>query len=596
MKRGVKIKNENPVLKSRYPGAEGKRMEGPHLLFLGVLTAVWCLLSSVYASDNALDRMRDETVSYFKPVEGNILSAEGKKAVVGIGAKDAVKRGMRFTILREEAPFRHPVTKEPIGKMESFIGRLEIKEVSEESASGEIIEGDPKEGDKIRISEVKVSLLFCQGEGVDWHLAEAYYRKLKDTGRFQMVDTALETDDPNAVLKEAALLRADAALHLTAGKSEAGVSLAQSLYWVSDGLKFAGMETNIDAALARETSFGEKFFAVGSRDAWLQFDMPVAADLITTGDIDGDGKQEIIFSAGNDIVAFALEFDLLPALGGIKIKGSVNDNRLWLDSIDLNKNGKDEIVVTSMRGDSVVSCIYEYNGAEFVLLYKADGFMRRMNEELITQSYSRRHGFDGEIFNVSWEGEYKKGGPLKLPAGVNIYDFILFEGPEEGRLLLAYDEGGFLSVYDGSSRRLWRSKRSVGDFLKTFKKDAPSKLMKSDSIPLDTTMIDKGDWAIKDRLFLKNREILYVKRIPVLDMMKGIGYKSSQVGSLFWNGLSMEEGVALDNIGGTILDYAVARDKIIVLASPLFGIKPGNILKGESPLKTDLYIYSLKGR
>jgi len=596
MKRGVKIKNENPVLKSRYPGAEGKRMEGPHLLFLGVLTAVWCLLSSVYASDNALDRMRDETVSYFKPVEGNILSAEGKKAVVGIGAKDAVKRGMRFTILREEAPFRHPVTKEPIGKMESFIGRLEIKEVSEESASGEIIDGDPKEGDKIRISEVKVSLLFCQGEGVDWHLAETYYRKLKDTGRFQMVDTALETDDPDAVLKEAALLRADAALHLTAGKSEAGVSLAQSLYWVSDGLKFAGMETNIDAALARETSFGEKFFAVGSRDAWLQFDMPVAADLITTGDIDGDGKQEIIFSAGNDIVAFALEVDLLPALGGIKIKGSVNDNCLWLDSIDLNKNGKDEIVVTSMRGDSVVSCIYEYNGAEFVLLYKADGFMRRMNEELITQSYSRRYGFDGEIFNVSWDGDYKKGGPLKLPAGVNIYDFILFEGPEEGRLLLAYDEGGFLSVYDGSSRRLWRSKRSLGDFLKTFKKDAPSKLTKSDSMPLDTTMIDKGDWAIKDRLFLKNREILYVKRIPVLDMMKGIGYKSSQVGSLLWNGLSMEEGVALDNIGGTILDYAVARDKIIVLASPLFGIKPGNILKGESPLKTDLYIYSLKGR
>jgi hypothetical protein len=90
--------------------------------------------------------------------------------------------------------------------------------------------------------------------------------------------------------------------------------------------------------------------------------------------------------------------------------------------------------------------------------------------------------------------------------------------------------------------------------------------------------------------------VLHVKRIPVLDMIKGIGYKKSQIRSLLWKGLSMEEGVVIDNIGGNLIDYAVDRDQIIVLANPMFGLKPGNILRGESPLKTELYIYSLKGR
>jgi len=95
---------------------------------------------------------------------------------------------------------------------------------------------------------------------------------------------------------------------------------------------------------------------------------------------------------------------------------------------------------------------------------------------------------------------------------------------------------------------------------------------------------------------LRNREILLVKRIPLLEMVKGLGYKSSQIKNLWWNGLSMEEGVLVDDIKGTVLDYTLAGDKIIVLASPVFGIKPGNILKGESPLKTVLYIYSIKGK
>jgi hypothetical protein len=79
-------------------------------------------------------------------------------------------------------------------------------------------------------------------------------------------------------------------------------------------------------------------------------------------------------------------------------------------------------------------------------------------------------------------------------------------------------------------------------------------------------------------------------------MVKGFGFKKSQIRSLLWNGLSMDEGVVINRVDGTILDYAVTSDNIFVLASPLFGIRAGNILKGENPVRTELSIYPIKGK
>lgn len=560
-----------------------------------VMLAVLCFVPSAHAGENPLDRMTDDVLSYFKPVHGIITKVEGKTGFVNIGGKDAVRKGMRFTVVREEAPFRHPVTKELLGKMESFIGRLEIREAAADSAIGEIVEGDPREGDKIRISEIPVNILFCQSKGVDWQIADSYYRKLKDTGRFNIIDTAVETEDPAEVIREAKRLQADVALLLTAKKTDKGVFLTRKLFWASDGSKFDEADTAVDAASAKEMTFGGQFITLPSQEAWLQIDAPGGAKLLTVCDIDGDGKQELILSSGKDIAAYTYDAELHPAFGGVGIKGSSDDDHLWLDSIDLNKNGRDEIIVTSMKGDTVVSSIYEYNSNGFILLYKTDMFLRKIDDRLMAQPYSRSYGFDGEIFNMRWEGEYKKGEAVAFPEGVSLYDFIFFEDPKAGTLLLSYDEGGFFSAYDENRRKLWRSKNSTGNFLRTFKKFRPSTLTENDLVLGDTPLVDRGSWSIKDRLCRENRDILYVKRIPLLDMVQGIGYKKSQIRILRWNGLSMEDDVLVDNIGGTLLDYAVVHDKIIVLASPLFGIKPGNILKGENPVNTELLIYPLKG-
>ena len=205
-----------------------------------------------------------------------------------------------------------------------------------------------------------------------------------------------------------------------------------------------------------------------------------------------------------------------------------------------------------------------------------------MGEELLAQAYSEDDGFTGPVFTMLWEEGYKKGNSINLPKGVNLYDFVYVDDPRTGRLIFAYDDDGFLNMYD-KDMRLLRSKTNMGGFLTTFKKSSHA------------LSVERGEWSVKDRLALKNSDVLVVKRIPLLEMLRGIGYKKSQIENFRWNGLSMEEGVLIDNIKGSILDYAVTGDKILVLVSPTLGlgIKPENIMKGENPLGSKLYIYSM---
>jgi len=605
MRKESGARSQESEVKSQSVGGGKKVKVISCFLLLTLLFTIHYSQFTCQAADNPLNKMRDETISYFKPLVGRVTKVEDQKVLVNLGTNDSIKEGMRFSILREGVTFIHPVTKEPLGKIESPVGRLDIKEIGTDLSMGVIITGEAKEGDKVRISEKQVSMLFCQSRGIDWNIADSYFRSLKETGRFDLLETNIETDDPREVIQEAKRLKAEVALLLTSKTVESGTLITQRLLWVSDGAGFTSMDTKLDAAYVKEMKFGEGLFALKNEEPFVEVGLPFNLRLLAVGDIDGDNKQEMLLSTGKDVKIYLPGADLQPALGGIQIKGSKVDDHLWIDTIDLNKNGRDEIIITSMsrkfetediykngrdevtlssvRSGGVVSYIYELQGTEFVLLYKGNIFLRKVGEELLAQAYSKDEGFTGDVFTLKWEGEYKRGKSINLPKGVNLYDFVYIDDPRTGRLILAYDDKGFLNLYD-KDMRLWKSKTDTGGFLTTFKKS-------SSALPTD-----RGEWSMKDRLFLRNREVLLVERIPLVEMARGIGYKKSQIKNLWWNGLSMEEGVLIDNIKGSILDYAVVGEKILILVSPTLGlgIKPENILKGENPLGSTLYIYSIK--
>jgi hypothetical protein len=540
------------------------------------------LMSAAAGEDNPLDKFRDSTLSYFRPLTGNIMRVEGKNVSMAFGEKDAVKRGMRLKVLREGAPFVHPVTKELLGKVESMIGKVEIRDVQGESATGVMVEGEAKEGDKVRVSDIKVKMFFCQSKNIDWYLADEYYRKLKGSGRVEMIDTALETDDETVVLQEARKTGAEVALILSAKASGKETVLRERLFWVSDGSQFIDSEISVGQDYAKELRLGGEFFTPRSVEAVVMFDLPFGARFVASGDVDADGKREIILGTSRDVRIYRPGVDLQLLW---EIKGSSTDDIISLDTIDLNKNGKDEIIVTSKKSGSVVSSVYELTGAGFKKLMEGNYFLRRLGDGLIAQAYSNSEGFTGDIHRAVWNnGQFTMGEKIDLPKGINIYDFAYVEGAEREKFVFAYDEKGFLNLYDGKGVRMWRSGLNTGGFLTSFKKQSPSGI------------VETGEWSVKDRLGQRQREVLVIERVPLVEMAKGLGVKSSLIKDYWWNGMTMEESVLIDRIKGTVLDYALAGDELMVLTSPLLGLKFENILKGESPVGSVIYIYTIKGR
>lgn len=550
---------------------------------LVLLSVICCLVPlASYADDNPLSLMRDDVLSYFRPLKGKVVSVNNGMAVINIGEKSNVKKGMRFIVFREGSVFLHPVTKASIGTLEAVIGKAEVKEVGYDTSTAVILKGDVKVSDKVRISETGVRMLFYQGKNVDWSLGDLYYRLLKETGRFEIIDTAIETDNDSEIIAEAKSLNADVVLILSAKEAAGDTILKHRLLWANNSLKFAEDEVRVAVTFMKELRFGEEFFGPQKGDVRTFVDLPFGVRLITAGDIDGDGKAELLMSTGSDIRLYSSG-----AAGDLsslyEIKGSPKDDHLWLDVLDINRDGRDEVILTLMKDNMVISRIYEFKNGKFFVLWEGDVFLRRIGNELIAQEYERGEGYKGAVFKVVWDNGYKKGDNVSIPRGVNIYDFIFINESDGKRLALAYDDAGHLNLYD-EGIRIWRSKGDYGGFQTTFKRVTP------------TIMVERGEWAVKDRLFMQNREILVIKRIPLVGMAKGIGYSKSQIRSLWWTGVSVEERTIIDDIPGKALDYTIADNRIIVLDMPMLGIKFKNILKGENPIGTVLYIYPLKGR
>lgn len=549
-------------------------------IFFGL--ALLLLMSSPgAAADDPLGRLADETLQFFKPVSGKIIRVEGSAITFETAEKDLIRPGMRLNILSEGEAFRHPVTREVLGKIETHAGRAEVKEIHDNLIDAVVVEGTAKEGDNVRISATRVRMVFIQEKKVDWYLGDDLYRRLKASNRIEMVDTALETGDEKRVIEEAKKLGVEVALLLTAREADKGTVLREQLFWVPDGARFYDGEVKVDIAFTKDLRFGAEYFSPLTGEAIFRYDLNFSARFVVTGDFDGDGKQEIAISTGTGIRTYLPAVDLKPLW---ELKGSKLDNHIWVDTFDLNNNGKEEIITVSMINDNVVSSIYELTGAEFRKIGEVNYFLRRIGYALVGQLYSSSDGFKDDVFQMVWDGEYKRGDKIKLPKGITIYDYVDIEGPAKERGLFTYDEKGFLNIFDDKGIRVWRSGTDTGGFITTFKKPVPA------------SYVEAGEWSIKDRLLTKNKEVLVVYRVPLLNMARTIGYKHSIIKNYSWNGFSVDERTLVDDVPGTIYDYALAGDKVVVLASPFLGIKFGNILKGENPLGGSLYIYSVKGR
>ncbi len=560
------------------------------LLFLIFCLLTFFLLMNANAQpvmlqkSNPLEPLKEEALSFFQPVKGKIIQVDGASVKISFDSKEPITRGMRLQAFKEGADFIHPITKEHLGKIETLIGNIEIDSFEQVHALGRIIKGKPEDfkDAKVKVPAFKITTLFYQSS-IDWFLGDAHYQALKESGRFELIDTGIETNDITKILAEAKAKNTQIALVMTSERQDKGLIVTQKLFWVEDSKQFSEKKASVSIDYVNELRLKSGLPGMRATELLFSYDLPFSANRITAGDFDGDRSADIALVSGDIVRFYTSRVDLsllwqlrLPARGEV----------VWIDKAAIKDNGKDVILITARQDNDYISYIYELQGGEFVLLWSSDGiFIKSYGDKILGQNYSPSEGYEGNIFFITYSDKsFKKGDNFKLPLNLNIYDFQHIYSPDGKQAILAWDEKGYLRLLDLNGAILWTSKEDLGGFSSSFAKESLSGLF------------EKGKWSIKDRLMFKDGEVYAPKRKPILGKAKGLGFKESTIKAFWWNGFTVEERDLIEDIGGEIIDYAITEDRIMILSKPLLGIKAKNILKGESPLGVMLYIFSSKGR
>jgi hypothetical protein len=548
----------------------------PVSIFALCLLLTLNLSSVALAGDKPLDRLTDKTVSYFRPLSADLLRVEGDRVWLNIGTRDGVIKGMRLTVFTRGEQFYHPVTREPLGRIEKKEGVVEVTEVRDDLSTCRVIEGRAGSGSIARISALKKRLLFYQEGSVDYYLGDAYYRGLKNTGRFEIIDAPLEEMTEEQLFELVSKKKAELVLRLSAERDDGRLYLKQTLLW-SDGKTLSDDSAEISTSFINELRYGAKFLSELESEPLLTYDLPYTGVQICTGDLNGDGRAELIISSSTEIHVYGYDTDLTPIH---KIAIDKAGTILRMDTFDLDRDGKDEVFLTVISDDlyDVTSYIYRFMNGRLVRFWEKEGFLRVMDDEILHQGYSRWEGYSGRITRIEYDGTAFKEREYKVVKGLNIFDFVKFSDTGGRNLYLTINDDNYIEVLDESGISLWQSKDDLGGFTRSYRK------------------VQEGHWFVKDRMLNKGGEVVVIKRNPIVDVAKGFGFRNSQL-ILYWYGASgIKRSVLIEGIDGELLDFAIFDNRLAVINKPMIGVKPSNIIRGEQIFVTELNIYSLKGK
>jgi hypothetical protein len=530
-----------------------------------------------YASEIFLP-IKMEILSYFPDVKGKVTKIEKDYIIIDKGRKESIKPGQRIILFEEAVPLIHPVTKQVIGKSEKIVGTAEVLTAEENYAKALVIEKnidfENKESLLFKIPKSKIRILYAQGNA-EWSVGEGYYRELKNTERFEITDAPITLTDPKKLLEEAK--NVDLLLILDQSKQDGNLKLSQELYWVKDKKLFSRSEIDIHSVALSELRKKYASLIVPEGHTLLSYRLSRSTNRIATGNFDGISQNQILIVSDSEISLYLINIDLkLKSNYVLPISGDI----LWFDTGDIDRDGKDEIITTIKKDDRVISLIIKWMEDRFYEIARLnDLFLRIYNGKLIAQAYSPSFGFEGKIFYITpQKTTYQTIEFLNLPVKANIYDFYLL-----GDIIFKWEDDGSLAVYNSKGIPLWRSQESLGYGLQYEKQTGISVLslgkwkVQSRIKPLSNGVI-----------------VIEKKPLLGLVNLSTFGYRSSKLQLLQWTGIGIEETTITEEMSGEILDYSVSSDKLFVLVKPPFGFNPRRLLQGESPFETILHILSFK--
>jgi len=351
------------------------------IFFLLAITVPNCVLA---LSNTTLDRIVSQIELLYPPLEGYVIEVEGTGLTLDLKRGMAVKKGDRLKLIRYGRELFHPVTKKKVGRKEMDLGEVEILEVRKDFSNARSLNPTalPREGDGVRSPFQKLTFLVAPPniktrEKIDTErLHFNLEKKLNQHPRFEvpafdfglwMADEKLSETSALTIKNLRRLKRkvnVDLILIPQVSTIRGKIILSYRLISAVDGslqkqakvLSDDGLPT-VEARRKRgtQTSFDPK------KDGF-QFihkeKFPYEVVDFDVGDLDGDGKNEYVLIDHYRIMVYSLKKGKLRQIQQMRTQRGIN-RLLGVDVGDINGNGRDEIFVTSWKGDKLESFALE---------------------------------------------------------------------------------------------------------------------------------------------------------------------------------------------------------------------------------------------
>lgn len=178
---------------------------------MAVLVAFAALAANGVASAGLADRvgatfglMADDFIKASQPVEGTVVSVDGKQLFVDLGESTGAQPGQELTIFRKGEVFHHPLTGRPLGRYEDHLGYAQIRRVFPQFSESTFVPAPdrpaPDVGDGARVSRGRIKiavtpLLDLSQSGADVRRVPYLIASvLERSKRFVVVDPLAVTD------------------------------------------------------------------------------------------------------------------------------------------------------------------------------------------------------------------------------------------------------------------------------------------------------------------------------------------------------------------------------------------------------------------
>jgi TolB-like protein len=284
------------------------------------------------------------------------------------------------------------------------------------------------------------------------------------------------------------------------------------------------------------------------------------------GDVNGDKENEIILIDAHNIEIYKKTPNTLELVK--RIEGKFYDKYLNVDVADINHNGIDEVIVSSIKEEFLNSFVVEYDkdkGEYKRIAENIPWFLKVMDVPvqgltLLGQKSGVDEAFTGEIYQFVYKnGKYLPDSKLDLPKNVTIYGFNLVDIEKTGvKDVLYIDDSEYVRIVSPSGELKWKSNEYYGGsdkyFERYFEKEATSeKNISKKKIYLQPRILVTDTNKDDEKEIIIGRNDSQTGRLFKETRL----YHKSEIQNLVWNGISLVENWRTKKIDGYLSDFQI---------------------------------------